>query len=332
MSSKGRSIRSQLPSNMARPSQSSTIPTVTIPPRVAASVSGSALRDRLLDDYNFAFDQGNQISRRLKAKHNPSMTVRYLNGMILTLDNVEDIVERMERVGPGDWQFARPSIGHWQETLANFLEAPTVVKSFNRIGDLSTRVFALCGKTGEGLMTGPGHAGQSPGTRCIQCAISCRACSFVMKVKATPANLSCSKKTVEEEVEVEEEITPPKAKGKGILGVLLGKLKRKQGNRSPGEELSNKPPSRSSVRLIVPLPPHPLSDYVQLGARLSQPPFASPASPSFDLSMGQHEQSSTEDEITRNRQSWCHRKMASLQKYIRSKDVLGNHRGLQSFH
>ena len=63
----------------------------------------------------------------------------------------------MERVSPGDWQFARPSIGHWQETLANYLEAASVLKSFDRIGDLSTRVFALCGKTGQGLMTGPGH-------------------------------------------------------------------------------------------------------------------------------------------------------------------------------
>ena len=88
MSSKGHSICSQLPSNTSHPSQSSTIPTVTIPPRVAASVSDSALRDRLLDDYNFAFDQGNQISRRLKAEHDPSMTARYLNGMVLALDNV----------------------------------------------------------------------------------------------------------------------------------------------------------------------------------------------------------------------------------------------------
>ena len=102
MSSKGRSIRSQPPSNTSRPSQSSTIPTVTIPPRAAASVSDSALRDRLLDDYNFAFDQGNQISRCLEAEHDPSMTARYLSGMVLALDNVEDIVERMERVGPGD--------------------------------------------------------------------------------------------------------------------------------------------------------------------------------------------------------------------------------------
>ena len=106
------------------------------------------------------------------------------------------------------------------------------------------------------------------------------------KIKATPAKPSRSKKTVEEEVEVEEEITPPKAKGKGILGALSGRLKRKQGDRSPGEEPSNNPPSCSSVRVIVPLPPRPLSDYVQLGACLSQPPFASPASPSFETSMG----------------------------------------------
>ena len=33
------------------------------------------------------------------------------------------------------------------------------------------------------------------------------------------------------------------------------------------------------MRVIVPLPPRPLSNYVQLGARLSQPPFA--ASPSM---------------------------------------------------
>ena len=118
-------------------------------------------------------------------------------------------------------------------------------------------------------------AGQPPGTRCIQCAVSRRGCSFVTKIKATPSKPSRSKKTVEEEAEVEEEITPPKAKGKGILGALSGRLKRKQGDRSPGEELSNNPPSRSSVRVIVPLPPRLLSDYVQLGARLSQPPFAS---------------------------------------------------------
>ena len=50
------------------------------------------------------------------------------------------------------------------------------------------------------------------------------------KIKATPAKPSRSKKTVEEEAEVEEEITPPKAKGKGILGALSGRLKRKQGD------------------------------------------------------------------------------------------------------
>ena len=78
--------------------------------------------------------------------------------MVLALDNLEDVVLRMERVGPGDWPFARPSNRHWQETLANYLEtAPSVTKSFDRIGDLSTRVFALCGKTGQGLMTGHGH-------------------------------------------------------------------------------------------------------------------------------------------------------------------------------
>ena len=110
------------------------------------------------------------------------------------------------------------------------------------------------------------------------------------KTKATPAKPSHSKKTVEEEAEVEEEITPPKAKGKGILGALSGRLKRKQEDRSPGEEPSNNPPSHSSVRVIVPLPPRPLSDYVQLGAHLSQPPFAAslsmgpPLSPSPSLS------------------------------------------------
>ena len=159
MSSRNRSIRSQPPLNTSRLSQSSTIPTVTIPPRASASVPDNALRDCLLDDYNFAFDQGNQLTRRLEAEHDPSLpvTARYLSGMVLALDNVEDIMIRMERVGPGDWQFSRPSIGHWQETLANYLETPSVTKSFNRIGDLSTRVFALCGKTGQGLMTGPWH-------------------------------------------------------------------------------------------------------------------------------------------------------------------------------
>ena len=157
MSTRNRSIRSQPPSNTSRPSQSSTIPTVTIPPRASASVSDNALRDLLLDDYNFAFDQGNQLTRRLEAEHEPSLTARYLSGMVLALDNVEDIVIRMERVGPCDWQISRPSIGHWQETLANYSETPSVTKSFDRIGDLSTCVFALCGKTGQGLMTGPGH-------------------------------------------------------------------------------------------------------------------------------------------------------------------------------
>ena len=52
-----------------------------------------------------------------------------------------------------------------------------------------------------------------------------------MKVKATPAKLSRLKKTAEEEAEVDEEITPPKAKGKGILGALSGKLKCKQGDK-----------------------------------------------------------------------------------------------------
>ena len=108
-------------------------------------------------------------------------------------------------------------------------------------------------------------AGQAPGMRCVQCAISRRVCLFVPKAKATPIKSSCSKKTAEEEVEVEEEITPPKTKGKGILGALSGKLKCKQGDRSPGEEPSNKPLSCSSVCVIVPLAPRPLSDYVQLG-------------------------------------------------------------------
>ena len=90
------------------------------------------------------------------------------------------------------------------------------------------------------------------------------------KTKATPAKSSRSKKTVKEEAEVEEEITPPKAKGKGILGALSGRLKHKQGDRSPGEEPSHNPPSRTSVRVIVPLPPRPLSDYVQENLQLQQ--------------------------------------------------------------
>ena len=156
MSSRNRSTRSQPPSNTSHQSQSSNIPTVTIPPH--ASISDNAFLDRLLDDYNFAFDQGNQLTRLLEADHDPSLTARYLSGMILALDNLEDVVLRMERVGPGDWPFSRPSIGHWQETLANYLEtAPSVTRSFDRIGDLSTHVFALCGKTGQVLKTGPGH-------------------------------------------------------------------------------------------------------------------------------------------------------------------------------
>ena len=96
MSSKGRSIRSQPPSNTSHPSQSSAIPTVTIPPRIISSSSDSALRDRLLDDYSIAYDQGNQVSRRLSTERDPTMTARFLNGMVLALDNIEDIVERME--------------------------------------------------------------------------------------------------------------------------------------------------------------------------------------------------------------------------------------------
>ena len=155
MSSRNRSTRSQPPSNTSRQSQPSNIPTVTIPPRT--SVPDNAFRDRLLDDYNFAFDQGNQLTRHLESDHDPSLTARYLSGMVLALDNLEDIVLRMERVGPGDWPFARPSIGHWQETLVNYLESPSVVKSFDRIGELSTRIFVLCGKTGHGLTSEPGH-------------------------------------------------------------------------------------------------------------------------------------------------------------------------------
>ena len=159
MSSRNRSICSQPPSNTSRQSQPSNIPTVTIPPRTSASVPGNAFCDRLLDDYNlnFAFDQGHQLTRCLEADHDPSLTARYLSGMVLALDNIEDIELRMERVGPGDWPFSRPSIGHWQETLANYLESPSVVKSFDRIGDLSTHMFALCGKTGQGLTSEPGH-------------------------------------------------------------------------------------------------------------------------------------------------------------------------------
>ena len=158
MSSKGRSTHSQPPSSSSRQAQSSTIPTVTIPPRASASGPDNALRDHLLDDYNFAFDQGNQLTSRLEAVHDPYMTARYLSGMVLALDNIEDIVLRMERVGPGNWMFSRPAIGHWQETLANYLESPSVVQSFDRIGDLSTRMFVLCGKTVQGSTSEPGHA------------------------------------------------------------------------------------------------------------------------------------------------------------------------------
>ena len=89
MSSRGRSIRSQPPSSTSRYSQPSTIPTVTIPSRAPASSSDNALRNCLLDDYNFAFNQGNQLNKRLEAEHNPSLTARYLSGMVLALDNVE---------------------------------------------------------------------------------------------------------------------------------------------------------------------------------------------------------------------------------------------------
>ena len=96
MSSRNRSIRSQPPSNTSHQSQSSNIPTVTIPPR--ASIPDNAFRDRLLDDYNFAFDQGNQLTRRIEADHDPSLTARYLSGMILALDNLEDVDERLTRL------------------------------------------------------------------------------------------------------------------------------------------------------------------------------------------------------------------------------------------
>lgn len=83
--------------------------------------------------------------------------------MILILDNIEDLVEGMEKISPGDWTFARPSINHLQETLANFLETPAAVRSFDSIGGLSIRILTLCGKTREGLMTGPRHvAGDEP--------------------------------------------------------------------------------------------------------------------------------------------------------------------------
>ena len=91
MSAKGRSTHSQPPSSSSRQAQSSTIPTVTIPPRISASGPDNALRDRLLDDYNFAFDQGNQLTSHLSAVHDPSMTARYLSGMVLALDNIVQI-------------------------------------------------------------------------------------------------------------------------------------------------------------------------------------------------------------------------------------------------
>lgn len=53
-----------------------------------------------------------------------------------------------------------------------------MIKSFDRIGDLSTRVFALCGKTGEGLMTGPRHvageANTDPGDEVVVNIIAVR--------------------------------------------------------------------------------------------------------------------------------------------------------------
>jgi hypothetical protein len=95
------------------------------------------------------------------------------------------------------------------------------------------------------------------------------------KSKNAPATPS----RIPEESEVEEEITPPKSKGKGIFGVISGKLagKRKQEDRSPEEASSSKPPDPrfQMVCVLIPPPPRPYSDYHQLGVVPTSPDLPS---------------------------------------------------------
>jgi hypothetical protein len=92
----------------------------------------------------------------------------------------------------------------------------------------------------------------------------------------------------EEGVDDDLEITPPKSKGKSLLGAISGKLtgKRKQADRSPEEASSSKQPGSGTqtVCVVVPMAPRPLSHYHQLNTRSTHsivmgPPLS--ASPSF---------------------------------------------------
>ena len=147
-------------------------------PFVSARTSPYASYRQSLSPYDA--DRG--VCAQFLVIEDPSARAFVFVGSRIATDRLINVVLRMKRVGPGDWPFSRPSIGHWQETLANYLEtAPSVTRSFDRIGDLSTRVFTLCGKTGQGLMTGPGHVvgevDSDPSEEVVINATAVRTCS-----------------------------------------------------------------------------------------------------------------------------------------------------------
>jgi hypothetical protein len=150
MSSQSRSTRNQRSSNTPQSSQSRIVPPVIIPARPPVpDVAFFAQRDRLLEEYHRAYDQGYLVHRRLVEEEDADALNRLLGGMALALDNVEDVVIRMEKLPAGDWPFSRPAIGFWRESISLFERTDDIDEMAARILDLSTRLRRISGASVE---------------------------------------------------------------------------------------------------------------------------------------------------------------------------------------
>jgi hypothetical protein len=150
MSSQGRSTRSQRPSNASQSSQPRVVPPVIIPARpLVPDVALAAQRDRLLDEYNRAYDQGYAVHRRLVEEEDKDTLARLLGGMALVLDNVEDVVVRMEKLPAGNWPFSRPAVGFWRESISLFERTDEIDEIAARIQNLNTRLRTISGASVE---------------------------------------------------------------------------------------------------------------------------------------------------------------------------------------
>jgi hypothetical protein len=126
------------------------------------------------------------------------------------------------------------------------------------------------------------HESQLPGTRCTSCARKKKGCTNVVGGKSAGSSKKKGKSPeIEEEAEEEviEESPPPEKKGKGIMGALKSLNKRTLSDRSPEEAPSPSKPRRrfNLVGVIVPNPPLPHSEYIQLPSLSSNPPSVVPS-------------------------------------------------------